>query len=93
MSFPAEIADVIEEFAITKRLEEGRSENTVRAYKHDLNMFFRFVERVSVESRSLVSTITDVKVVHVKRFLLSLDERHYTKQGIARKIATLKSSP
>ena len=90
-SIPAEIADAIEEFAITKRLEEGRSENTVRAYKHDLHMFFRFVENVSVESRSLVSTITDIKVAHVKRFLLSLDERHYTKQGIARKIATLKS--
>jgi len=32
-----------------------------------------------------------VKVAHVKRFLLSLDERSYTKVGIARKIATLKS--
>ncbi len=90
-SIPTGIAELIEEFAITKRLEEGRSENTIYAYKHDLHMFFRFVERISNEAHVSVDTITDIKVAHVKRFLLSLDERHYTKQGIARKIATLKS--
>ncbi|MBN2149926.1 MAG: tyrosine-type recombinase/integrase [Candidatus Lokiarchaeota archaeon] len=88
---PQRIQDAIEEFAVTKRLEEGRSENTIRAYKHDLHMFFRFVERLSNENRTSVATIADINVAHVKRFLLSLDERHYTKQGIARKIATLKS--
>ncbi|MEX2685041.1 MAG: tyrosine-type recombinase/integrase [Candidatus Sigynarchaeota archaeon] len=88
---PAEIADAIEEFAITKRLEEGRSENTIHAYKHDLHMFFNFVEKISSGNHARVTTISGIKVAHVKQFLLSLDERHYTKQGIARKIATLKS--
>nr|MDO8083917.1 tyrosine-type recombinase/integrase [Candidatus Sigynarchaeum springense] len=88
---PAEIAEAIEEFAITKRLEEGRSENTIHAYKHDLHMFFRFVEKLSSENGISVAKVADIKVAHVKRFLLSLGDRHYTKQGIARKIATLKS--
>jgi site-specific recombinase XerD len=91
VGIPAEIADAIEEFAVTKRLEEGRSENTVRAYKHDLHMFFKFVERISVETKIPTPMVVSIKVAHVKRFLSSLDERHYTKQGIARKIATLKS--
>ncbi|NMC05807.1 MAG: tyrosine-type recombinase/integrase [Candidatus Lokiarchaeota archaeon] len=87
----AEIRDAIDEFAVTKRLEEGRSENTVNAYKYDLHMFFSFVERIAIETRVPVPTIATIKVAHVKRFLLSLDERQYTKAGIARKIATLKS--
>lgn len=89
--FPIAIADAIEDFAITKRLEEGRSENTVRAYTHDLRMFFCFVIQLARLMESPITTIVDVKVSHVKRFLLSLDERSYTKVGIARKIATLKS--
>jgi integrase/recombinase XerD len=88
---PTAIVDAIEEFAITKRLEEGRSENTVRAYTLDLRMFFRFVVEVSRSVGSQIATVADVKVTHVKRFLLSLDERSYTKVGLARKIATLKS--
>src|SRR5271157_222399 len=88
---PSAITDAIEDFAITKRLEEGRSENTVRAYNHDLRMFFRFVVELTRSMGSPITTIADVKTAHVKRFLLSLDERSYTKVGIARKIATLKS--
>ena len=88
---PPAIVEAIEDFTITKRLEEGRSENTVRAYAHDLRMFFRFVVQLTTSMGSPISAIVDVKVAHVKRFLLSLDERSYTKVGIARKIATLKS--
>lgn len=91
VSVPQAIVDAIEDFTITKRLEEGRSENTVRAYTHDLRMFFRFVVELARSMGSPITTIADVKVAHVKRFLLSLDERSYTKVGIARKIATLKS--
>jgi site-specific recombinase XerD len=91
VNLPPEIAEAIEDFAITKRLEEGRTENTVRAYKHDLHMFFRFVAGLARDVNAPVAVITDIKVAHVKRFLLSLDERGYTKTGIARKIATLKS--
>nr|MDO8112162.1 tyrosine-type recombinase/integrase [Candidatus Sigynarchaeota archaeon] len=88
---PQAIADAIEDFAVTKRLEEGRSDTTIKAYKHDLHMFFRFLVKLVHNMNATITTIADVKVAHVKRFLLSLDERSYTKVGIARKIATLKS--
>lgn len=88
---PAPIRDAIEEFAITKRLEEGRSESTVKAYTYDLHAFFSFVQRLGVETGIPVNTIGDIKTGHVKRFLLHLDGKRYTKRGLARKIATLKS--
>jgi site-specific recombinase XerD len=89
--FPPAIAEIVDDFLVTKRLEEGRSENTIRAYRHDLVMFFRFLDGLTSEIGGKITTIAAVKVPHIKRFLVSLDDRGYTKAGLARKIATLKS--
>ncbi len=89
--FPPCVVDSIEDFEVTKRLEEGRSENTIKAYKHDLTMFFSFVVGACNPLGTTLSSLSDVKVAHVKRFLATLDERGYTRAGLARKIATLKS--
>lgn len=81
----------MEDFLITKQLEEGRSENTIKAYRHDLSLFFRYLSRMVERMALLIDSIDAIKVTHVKRFLLTLNESGYTKAGLARKIATLKS--
>lgn len=88
---PAPISDAIEDFTITKRLEEGRSDSTVKAYTHDLQAFFSFVLADARQAGMTITSIAGIKTAHVKRFLLHLDEKGYTKRGLARKIATLKS--
>ena len=86
-----DFSEWMEDFLITKRLEEGRSENTIKAYRHDLKLFFRFLSRMAEKMDLRVNSLVAIKVAHVKRFLLSLNESGYTKAGLARKIATLKS--
>ncbi|MFX0100889.1 MAG: site-specific tyrosine recombinase/integron integrase [Candidatus Hodarchaeota archaeon] len=81
----------IEDFLITKRLEEGRSENTIKAYKHDLTLFFKKISQMAEATGMPIDSLDKIKIPHVKRFLLSLSESGYTKVGLARKIATLKS--
>src|SRR5271157_4508632 len=78
---------IIEDFLITKQVEEGRSINTVKAYRYDLAMFTRFLEtRVSV-----IPSIQDISVMDIKAFLADLNAKGYKKTSLGRKIACLKS--
>ncbi|MHA1683293.1 MAG: tyrosine-type recombinase/integrase [Promethearchaeota archaeon] len=88
---PAAIKEVVDDFLITKRLEEGRSENTINAYRHDLLTFFGFLKDQEAELGVTLGDIGQVKVQFIKRFLLYLNKRGYTKAGLARKIASIKS--
>ena len=89
--FSASIQESTEDFLITKKLEEGRSRNTIQAYTYDLVMFLKFVGRLMEQIDDSLELLEDIKTTHIKRFLLSLDKRGYTKTALARKIATLKS--
>ncbi|MHA1791385.1 MAG: site-specific tyrosine recombinase/integron integrase, partial [Promethearchaeota archaeon] len=90
-SLPASIKDIIEDFLVTKKIEEGRSDNTIKAYKHDLSIFFEFMLSYCRVTHYSLESLNSIKTIHVRRFLMYLDDRNYSKQGIARKIATLKS--
>jgi site-specific recombinase XerD len=76
------ILETADDFLLTKEIEEGRSPATVRAYRYDLVMFAAVVGDVEVDH---------ITPLHVRKFLRELAERHYTKKGVGRKIAALRS--
>ncbi|MCP4760947.1 MAG: tyrosine-type recombinase/integrase, partial [archaeon] len=68
---------------LSKELEGGCSPNTVKAYRHDLKLF----------NKTLTPEIDikQINQIHIRFFLKTLKDREFSKTGIARKIACLKS--
>ncbi|MHA1274830.1 MAG: site-specific tyrosine recombinase/integron integrase [Promethearchaeota archaeon] len=83
MSDQLNLSDFFKEFLISKEIEEGCSKATIRAYEHDLTMFIKIVGDLSVNSPFIRQKI--------RLFLKFLKDKGYTKRGLARKIATLRS--
>ena len=76
------ISEVIEDFLLAKQIEEGRSASTVKAYRYDFNFFIHAIGDLDVDR---------ITPFHIRQFLRILAERKYTKKGIARKVAALRS--
>ncbi len=76
------ISDLIPEFLISKEIEEGNSKSTIKAYNYDLEKYIEIVGDSNIE------LVTPTKI---RLFIKSLKDKNYTKRGIARKIATLRS--
>ena len=77
------ISIFIDDYLISKEIEEGCALSTIKAYRYDLNMFIKTVEDVSINSPFIRQKI--------RVFLKTLKDKNYTKKGIARKIASLRS--
>lgn len=73
----------IDDFLLSKEIEDGCSPNTIRAYKYDLDLFGSTLD--------VEKGIDDIRAIDIRAFLRILKERHYTKVALARKIACLKS--
>ena len=76
------ISEILEEFLNSKALEQGCLPSTVRAYRYDLKMVINEIGDLDIES---------IKIFHIRKFIKSLADKNYSKRGIARKIACLKS--
>jgi len=76
-------SDFIEDFLISKEVEEGCAPSTIKAYKYDLDKFINLVGDIELNSPILRQRI--------RLFLKKLKDKEYTKKGIGRKIATLRS--
>jgi site-specific recombinase XerD len=76
-------SDFIDDFLISKEVEEGCSSSTIRAYRYDLQKFMELVGDIEIES--------PVVRQRVRLFLKKLKDMDYTKKGISRKIASLRS--
>lgn len=76
------LSEVIPDFLLAKEVEEGASQRTVKAYKYDLAMVMRELGDIDIEQ---------IRILHIRKFLKVIYDKNYTKQGIARKIACLKS--
>ncbi|MGV9204194.1 MAG: site-specific tyrosine recombinase/integron integrase [Promethearchaeia archaeon] len=76
-------SDYVEDFLIAKEIEEGCAKSTIQAYKYDLEMFQSIVGDID-----LASPFNRRKI---RIFLKELKQRGYSKKGIARKIASLRS--
>ncbi|MFW9969902.1 MAG: site-specific tyrosine recombinase/integron integrase [Candidatus Odinarchaeota archaeon] len=77
------ISDFIEDFLIAKEVEEGCSSSTIKAYNYDLQKFIELVGDLQINSPIIRQKI--------RLFLKRLNDMNYTKKGIGRKIASLRS--
>ncbi|MFX0012097.1 MAG: site-specific tyrosine recombinase/integron integrase [Candidatus Hermodarchaeota archaeon] len=77
------VSDFIDDFLISKEVEEGCAPSTIKAYRYDLEKFINLVGDLSLESPMLRQRI--------RFFLKQLKDLNYTKKGISRKIASLRS--
>lgn len=76
-------SDFIEDFLISKEVEEGCASSTIKAYQYDLDKFISLVGDIDMNSPLVRQRI--------RLFLKKLKDKGYSKKGIARKIATLRS--
>src|SRR3990167_7144475 len=74
----------IEEFLAYLKLERGLSATTLSSYRHDLQLFARFLEK-----RGLASP-AQVQPAHVREFLQGLRAAQRTPATIARKLSAVK---
>jgi site-specific recombinase XerD len=75
--------DFIDDFLISKEVEEGCAASTIKAYRYDLQKFMELVGDIEVES--------PVVRQRIRLFLKKLKDKGYSKKGISRKIASLRS--
>jgi site-specific recombinase XerD len=76
-------SDFVEDFLISKEVEEGCAASTIKAYRYDLDKFMSLVGDIDMNSPMVRQRI--------RLFLKKLKDMEYTKKAIARKIATLRS--
>jgi len=81
-----ETEELIEAFLEHLVFEKGRSENTVKNYREDLEEFFSFLK-----AKGEIKNIGEVSHLEVRVFLGELLKRGLKKSSIARKLSTLRT--
>lgn len=76
-------SDFMEDFLISKEVEEGCTTSTIKAYNYDLDKVIEIIGDIDLNSPLLRQKI--------RLFLKKLKDMGYTKKGIGRKIASLRS--
>ncbi|MHA1986470.1 MAG: site-specific tyrosine recombinase/integron integrase [Promethearchaeota archaeon] len=76
-------SDFVEDFLISKEVEEGCATSTIKAYRYDLDKFVNLVGDIDMNSPMVRQRI--------RLFLKKIKDMGYTKKGIGRKIASLRS--
>lgn len=77
------LSDFIDDFLISKEVEEGCAASTIKAYRYDLEKFMELIGDIEIESPIIRQRI--------RLFLKKLKDKGYSKKGISRKIASLRS--
>ena len=77
------ISDFISDFLISKEVEEGCAPSTIKAYRYDLDKFINLVGDIEINSPVIRQRI--------RLFLKKIKDMGYSKKGIGRKIASLRS--
>jgi len=75
----------VKEFLHFTAVEKGYSENTVAAYRNDLNQFLDYLKDTDISSWQEVSR------AHIQDYVLYLKKREYASSTTCRKIAAIKS--
>ncbi len=81
-----ETEELIETFLEHLVFEKGRSDNTVKNYREDLEEFFSFLK-----AKGEIKNIGEVSHLEVRVFLGELLKRGLKKSSIARKLSTLRT--
>ena len=75
----------LNEFLNYLNYEKRYSSNTIRAYKNDLLLFIKFIEKESINS------LDEISKQHIHQFLYYLSIKKYSERSVSRKLATIKS--
>ena len=75
----------LNEFLNYLNYEKRYSSNTIRAYKNDLLLFMKFIEKESINS------LDEISKQHIHQFLYYLSVKKYSERSVSRKLATIKS--
>ncbi|MDH7604462.1 MAG: tyrosine-type recombinase/integrase [Melioribacter sp.] len=78
------ISKIIENFLTELSGVARVSENTLTAYKSDLNDFVQFCNECEITS------INQINERHIKSYLMILNEKKYSKSSVARKLSALR---
>jgi integrase/recombinase XerD len=83
----------IQEFLNHLSAEKGSSDNTVAAYRNDLNQFHEFIvsEKGGQEAKLADGMWSDLERDDLINYILWLKEREYASATVARKVAAMKS--
>ncbi|MFW9943113.1 MAG: site-specific tyrosine recombinase/integron integrase [Candidatus Thorarchaeota archaeon] len=76
-------SNFIEDFLISKEVEEGCASSTIKAYRYDLEKFINLVGDIDMNS--------PIVRQRIRLFLKKIKDMGYSKKGIGRKIASLRS--
>jgi integrase/recombinase XerD len=82
------VQEQIDRFLRYLQGEKGYSDNTIVAYRNDLQQFVSFVERTK---NGAASSLADVDQQAILKYGEYLDEKSYAASTVARKIASVKS--
>jgi len=75
----------VDDFLSYIYLEKKYSSHTLRAYKKDLNDFYKFINKNSISSWN------DIKKTHIHEYLYFLSVKKLTSKTVSRKLASIKS--
>ncbi len=76
-------SNFVEDFLISKEIEEGCASSTIKAYQYDLDKFISLVGDIDMNS--------PIVRQRIRLFLKKIKDMGYSKKGIGRKIACLRS--
>ena len=76
-------SDFVEDFLVSKEIEEGCQPSTIKAYNYDLDKLINLVGDIDMNSPMVRQQI--------RLFLKKIKDLGYTKKAIGRKIASLRS--
>lgn len=74
----------LKEYMTEEKVLHNKSENTLRAYKKDIQQLLDFLDRLNIE-------ISMIKEKHLKDFLQDLRREEVSKRSINRKLSSIKS--
>ena len=75
------VIQVLSEYLEFLDIEKGLAENTLEAYRRDLNDFFNFCGNIELDC---------IQRTKINSYIRSLHEKHYSPTSIMRKIASLR---
>ena len=74
----------LKEYLQEEKTFNNKSENTLRAYKKDIQQLLEFLDKFNLE-------IKQIKDKHIKDYLLDLKRDKISKRSINRKLSSIKS--
>lgn len=74
------------EYLMLLRIERNLSPHTLEAYKHDISRYLKFISDFDV-----VSTLDDIKPMHVRAFIHMLSDLHLQSSSIRRNFSVIRS--